>query len=410
MNTRLLVKKLVPDRVRLMYREVRKKVIGAEFKLFRLAPIKRNRVVFCNVWGFGDNPKWVALALLDENVRAKEESTCEPEIIFITDTSRKGQIPDGIRVLKNNSPAAVFALATARVWLDCNRKESYISKRTGQYYIQTWHGSIPLKKIEKDSVAEFTSEYRKNARRDTEMTDLYISNSEFCNDIYRRAFGYTGRVFVCGSPRVDVLLKSRGNDEAEQVLLKNRSNDEAELKVVYAPTFRGDGGRIRTGEDGQQVLEALKERFGRNVIPIKRLHPLSMTTAAKAEEKDGLDFKNAIDGNAVGDLYELLAKADVLITDYSNTMFEFALTGRPVFLYAPDYKEYADVRGMYFDYESLPFPIASNADELAEKILNYDEEEYHNKQKAFFDDLNITENGKASEKVARVILRVLERK
>ena len=106
-------------------------------------------------------------------------------------------------------------------------------------------------------------------------------------------------------------------------------------------------------------------------------------------------------------LQELLSKADVLITDYSNTMFEFALTGRPVFLYAPDYREYADSRGMYFEYESLPFPIATDVKELAENILSYDETVFINKQKEFFDKLKIIENGKASEKVARVILRVI---
>ena len=394
MNTRLMVKGLVPKSLKDLYKKLRKGFIRAEFKIFSLVPIKRNRVVFCNVWGFGDNPKWVALALLDRKIREKEDVGREPEIVFITDTSRSEEIPDDIRVVKNNSPAAIFALATARVWLDCNRKEPYISKRKGQYYIQTWHGSLPLKKIERDAVTEFTEEYKKNARRDTDMTDLCISNGEFCNGIYRRAFGYNGRVFMCGSPRVDVLLRSVRNGEDE-------------LRVVYAPTFRGDGRRIKAGEDAQPVLEALEQRFGRKVVPIKRLHPLSTTQAAKNGEKDGLSFKDSVDGNRFGDLYELLSKADVLITDYSNTMFEFALTGRPVFLYAPDYREYADSRGMYFEYESLPFPIATDVKELAENILSYDETVFINKQKEFFDKLKIIENGKASEKVARVILRVI---
>lgn len=396
MNTRVLVKKLVPDSFRMFYRKLRTGIIKAEFRLFRLAPVKQNRVALCNVWGFGDNPKWVAKALLDRNVRAKEECSVEPEIVFITDTSKKQEIPKGIRTLKNNSPAAIYALATARVWLDCNRKEPFILKRKGQYYIQTWHGSIPLKKIEKDALAEFTEEYKKNAERDTRMTDLYISNSDFCNELYKRAFGYNGRVFVCGSPRIDVLLKGfNGRDD--------------ELRVVYAPTFRGDGRRMSVSEDGQCVLEALETRFGKRAVPIKRLHPLCTASAAKAGEGEGLSFGNAIDGNEQGDIYELLSQADVLITDYSNTMFEFALTGRPVFLYAPDSAEYESERGMYFKYDSLPFPKAATAEELSRKILEYDEEEYRSRQKEFFDGLKLIENGRASEKVARVILRVLNR-
>ena len=104
----------------------------------------------------------------------------------------------------------------------------------------------------------------------------------------------------------------------------------------------------------------------------------------------------------------LLAAADVLITDYSNCMFEMSYVGKPVFLYATDVEQYDDTRGMYFNYEELPFPIAHNERELYDNIIDYDKEGYKARQQAFFEDIGVTESGKASEKVAKLIARLIE--
>lgn len=426
-NLRQIVKKITPQNLKTVYRGIRKAVISSEFVLFRLFPIKKNRVVLCNVWGYGDNPKWVTEALVNPEIQKKENIKSKPDIIFITDTNRNQQIPNGIKVCRNNTLRAVYMLATASVWLDCNRKEPYIKKRKGQYYIQTWHGSLPLKKIERDCADEFTEDYSKNATRDTAMTDLYISNSEFCDRLYRRAFGYQGKIFRCGSPRVDILLKSRAiRQQGENLKVTEEKGFEQsssflswydstrkkitdkELLVIYAPTFRGDGERPKSDEKGDLLVEALEKRFGKSVCVIKRLHPLCLT---KAGAGGGLEFSedNAVDGSTFGDLYELMSVADVLITDYSNTMFEFAYSGKPVFLYAPDSTEYAGSRGMYFEYEELPFPIGKSVSSLAEKILTYREEEWKQKQMDFFGKFQLIEAGNAAEKVARVILRKLNK-
>lgn len=77
------------------------------------------------------------------------------------------------------------------------------------------------------------------------------------------------------------------------------------------------------------------------------------------------------------DSQELVAVSDAMITDYSSIMFEPAFVRKPVFLFAPDRKEYINgERPLLIDYDTLPFPIAETNEQLAENIMNFDNEKY----------------------------------
>ena len=95
-------------------------------------------------------------------------------------------------------------------------------------------------------------------------------------------------------------------------------------------------------------------------------------------------------------MQELLAAADMLITDYSSCMFDFALTGKPCLLYATDVGEYIKDRNFYFPLQALPFPMADNNPMLLWLVENFNEQEYFKKRKAFFSRLAFREDGKAA--------------
>ena len=412
---RELIKKLAPKAALNGYKAIRKKLIKTEFGLFHHFPIKKKRVVLCNVWGFGDNTKWIAKAL-----RNSDKSV---EVVFVTDRSKADRVPEGIRVLETNSPKAIYYLATAHVWVDCNRKEPYILKKKGQIYIQTWHGSIPLKRLEAD-YPELTEDYMANAARDSQMTDLCLSNGEFMNDIYRTAFGYECECIVTGSARLDPLLKPNAKRVlktktriAELAGIKDTGNSNNLRIAVYAPTYRENGAGIEFPDLGQ-VLKSLEKRFGGSFVIVERVHPLvrgkdNNYRSEQSKEKKSPMHKNdtsgIVDGNGLGDLYELLEASDVLITDYSNTMFEFAMAGRPVFLYAPDSKEYEEERGFYFDYNRLPYPHSSTTGDLCDEIEGYSAFDHKNELDEFFKNLGVREDGKASKRIADMILRKVYR-
>lgn len=398
------IKKLVPKQIRQIYIELRKRFIMAEFHLFRIFPIQKKRVVLCNVWGFGDNPKWIAKAL-----RRADKST---EVIFVTDKAAVEHIPTGIRLVQNNTPKAVYYLATAHVWVDCNRKEPYIVKRTGQIYIQTWHGSLPLKKLEADYDG-LSEEYMKNALRDSKMTDLCLSNGEFMNDIYRKAFGYDCEIQITGSARLDPLIRPNGKRVIRTKKLiarlagidissgSSEKGHEGFKIAVYAPTYR-ENGEWQEFPDFEPVRKKLEERFDGEFVIVARVHPLVRQKLKNCGSR-------VVDGSSLGDLYELLEASDVLFTDYSNTMFEFAFAGKPVFLYASDVEAYEASRGFYFDYKGLPFPKAVSTQELCDLIEDYSAFDYKNEQREFFENIGIKEDGKASRRIAELVLRKVYR-
>ncbi|MGX8694635.1 MAG: CDP-glycerol glycerophosphotransferase family protein, partial [Methanobrevibacter sp.] len=74
---------------------------------------------------------------------------------------------------------------------------------------------------------------------------------------------------------------------------------------------------------------------------------------------------------------EMFLVSDILITDYSSVMFDYAILDRPIFLYTYDMEEYRDkLRGIYFDIEELsPGPILYTSKEVEEAILNIDDTE-----------------------------------
>ncbi len=387
------IKRMIPAPILKILKELRFIWIVALFHIFHFMPIRKNRVVLCNVWGFGDNAKYVTEEL------AHRKSTLE--LIFITNHPGSAYAPANVKVVRTNSTKAIYYLATARVWLDNNRKESYIRKKQGQYYIQTWHGGIALKKIEKDYESALGKAYVKNAKRDSAMTDIYISNSNFCTKLYRNSFWYKGEIKEYGSPRNDILLKP---DLAVRDKINKKLNIPSDYKIaIYAPTYRECGDTKAYEMDFTKVLNKLTDRFGGKWVIAVRLHPLVSALSNFITYN-----KRIINATSYRDIYELMAAGDVLITDYSNLMFEFSFMRKPVFLYAKDINEYDKDRGFYFDYHTLPYDRAYNMNELIDNIHNYKEEDYKQNVEGFFKQIELYESGNAAKMVADHIIEIAQ--
>lgn len=451
------IKKLTPGFLIEIYKKARYLGVTALFFACRIFPLDRKLVVFCSVWGYGDNARYVAEELCARKRAGKDK---ELKLVFIT--NHPEQVPKTlpIRALKTNSPAAVLALSCAKVWVENNRKEAYIRKRRGQYYIQLWHGGIALKKIEGDCREALGEAYIRRAKQDSRNTNLFISNSTFCTRMYRRAFWAECEIMECGSPRNDRFVamgkcKEAGNHtmaQTETSFCAGNGKEDVQAKAfssiqesmqkavdtvaaigqgstqktmppavteagsasqktllsgqnirrtaVYAPTYRGSR-KNYCDFDADRLRAALFERFGGEWEILVRLHPL----VAEGHELAGR--KGIHDISAAPDLYEVLYGADVLITDYSNTMFEFSITGRPVFLYADDLEEYKKERGLYFDFEELPFPKAASEEELFARIREYQEENYKKPLQEFFYKAGLKESGTAALAVADRIEQVI---
>ena len=294
-------------------------------------------------------------------------------------------LPEGVTPLLLDSPKAIYHQCTAGVWVDNSRKWAYTQKRGKTCYIQTWHG-FPLKRIEGDAGDALPPDYIKAAKKDSAMADLFLSDSRFLSEIYRRAFWYGGEIAEFGFPRNDILFGE--HPEVKEKARKALGISPEKRLLLYAPTFRKDKGLEVYDVDYARCVKALEQRFGGEWLILARLHP-NIADRAKELGFDPQYVKNASD---YPDIQELYLLCDAMLTDYSSVMFDYMNTGRPCFLYVNDVEAYANDRNFTLDLNRLPFSRAEDNDRLAADILAFDEGEQQAKMQRFRQEFGIVEN------------------
>ena len=352
-----------------------------------LSPTRDDHVVYNSFRGrFSDSPR----AIYEQLVR--------------TAPSGHVWIGDGPRSVQPNSKAYFRALGRARYVVTNVQMASNLIKRPGMVYLQTWHGT-PLKRIGLDN-----ERWRENPAALKKMVadvgrwDHLVSQNPFSTDIFRSAFGFEGEVLETGYPRNDVL--SAPDREAIRARVRRELGiADGQRVVLYAPTWRdadvdADGAyRFTPALDLARIAEAL----GDDHVLLLRLHYL--LSAALGDL--GPHVRNVSDLPDIGELY---LAADVLVTDYSSAMFDFAVTGKPMVFFTYDLADYGEkVRGFYFDLAAeAPGPLCATSDELGEALLRVegDAERYAGAYARFRERFCPFDDGRAS---ARVVERVFGR-
>ncbi|MBQ6823574.1 MAG: CDP-glycerol glycerophosphotransferase family protein [Clostridia bacterium] len=357
-------------------------------------PVNKKKVVFSSYYGRGysDNPKAICEALRGSDAKL---------VWLVKDEKEAASLPEGVTPCPYDSPKRVFALATAGVWVDNCRKYDRFKKKN-QYYLQTWHG-FPLKRIEKDAGEALGPDYEKGAKRDSAKIDLLLSNSAFCTEVFRRCFWYNGEIAEFGSPRNDVFfhLNPGVGEKVRRVLLL----EEDRKLVLYAPTFRVDHSMDAYALDAAALGAACEKRFGGKWTVLIRLHP---NVAGQSKNLFAYDGKSVVDATMYPDMQELLCAADMLLTDYSSSMFDYALGGKPCLRFALDIELYRKDRNFYFTQEELPFPLADSNAALEQCVLDFDEECYRRTWARFAEKNGFYEDGNASVRCADWILEKIK--
>lgn len=359
-------------------------------------PVEPRKIVFENFQGkgYGCNPKYIAEKL-------EERYPGKYELVWLVskDDEIYGELPDHITKVRSKTREALRELATAKVYISNHSKVFYMRrgyfKRKGQYLIQTWHGSLGIKRIGNDIQGANEKGWRKMAKRSSETIDFWISNSDFESRVYQQAYwAPEDRIVLYGHPRNDILL---GDTEAVTEKVKSYFGIAAGKKMLlYAPTFRDQFDSSCYELDFQRLRQALEERFGGEWVFLVRMHP-------KAWKYARLSYPSALeiyDAGYYADIQELIAAADCMITDYSSCIFDFVLTKRPGFIFATDIEEYNTERGFYYPLESTPFPIARNNGELIRAVERFDEAGYKDDVERFLAEKGCIEDGHAAERVA----------
>lgn len=366
-------------------------------------PVEKKKVFFCSNGTYSDHGKYITEALL----RIRQDL----DIVWAL-WDQEAEVPEGVRkIFMGHWKRFVYEIETAGMWLFNVAVPNYITKRQGQFYIQTKHwSSITLKKFYLDAdTFDGVSELRENWIRDGQMIDRIVTGSEFDRESCRRGFGFTGEFLPYGSPRTDGLYYEHENREK---VFKKYGMDEKKHALLYAPTYRFDKKKGKTCHMAMEIemdlgmtKNALEETFGGEWYILLRLHP-SVANALEHEELP--DF--AINVSHYHDSQELISASDITISDFSSIMFEPAFVKKPVFLFATDLDDYLENEyELLLDYRALPFPIAESNEGLVEKIKCFDYDQYEEDVTAFLDGYGVHEDGHASDRVAAYISEHIDR-
>ena len=363
---------------------------------FRLFPVKKNRILLLSDLDgkYAGNPKYLAEWLIRERKGVYE-------LVFAL--SDPGAYPalgeKGIRAVKKGSFRYFYDAMTCRVFITDSAGYSYLPLGKRTLVVNTWHGGGAYKKFNLDFYGR-TPALLKNARLNEKKTGLMAASCEKGIGIFESAMLIPpGKLVPSGSPRNDLFFRK----DIDREEIKRKLGIGGKKLCLYAPTFRRSSKSVSStaesaayGVDPEKTLEALARRFGGEWVFAFRYHP--KITDRRAHFDDTVRDLSSYD-----DMQELLFAADVLLNDYSSSMWDFALTGRPCFLFCEDLAEYRGKEDFYVPIREWPFPLAETMPELLERIVSFDEEAYKVRVKEHYETLGSFETGHASEKLFRAI-------
>ena len=264
---------------------------------------------------------------------------------------------------------------------------AFMNFKSETLVIQLWHAPGAFKKF------GASVESREMLKMISDNTDYLITTSKHINSYYSEAFQIDeSKIKPLGLPRADYYFKNHDIGSL-RVAFNERYSVDADKKIIlYAPTFRED--KEFNNVFNYLDLEKFNERLSDDYVLALRLHPkikkfYSDDISANGEYIDCSDYENE---------QELLLLADLLITDYSSIMIEFALINKPIVFFAYDLDNYLEnERGFYLDYRNdLPGPIVYDCDELINVILEgIDVSDLQAFSKTQFDEID----GEASKRV-----------
>lgn len=393
-------KNLVYNVAHVIYDVLRYAEYGLIYGLLRPMPL-RNKVVASAFNGqkYGDNAKFILEKLHELDPGA--------EIVWLCDPAYSYDVPEYVRLVQCSSDkktlVRIYHYATAKIWLNTHLYDKYLIKRKGQMVIETWHGGLGIKKIEGDVDKFHTNRFQMGKiAKTSRLADMFVSNSDFLSDIYRRAFFYRGDIQKVGFPKNDLLLKD-SSPYRERVRAWFKLPQDRNI-VVYAPTYRGefeDSGQLRMEPyniDLNRTVALLEQTLGGDWTAIVRWHP-SMEKYIPADSP--LYSERVINGSSYPEMQEIIAASDAFISDYSSCLFEAALKRIPCFIYANDYDAYLGDRGAYFTLDQLPFPHAADMDGFSEIVRQFDLGAYLVRWDSYCEAMGLFEHGNAAEQVAK---------
>lgn len=391
--------------------------------------VNDNQVFFYTFQGtYTCNPKYISEEL--------ERRNADVTIYWaLKNPKSMGEFSDSTRVIpvKINIYEYFEAAMSSKILITnaiIGDKNYMIPIKKNQVLIETWHGSLGLKRFDPKSYNS-SKDWPKAMAKTGKQTSYCISNSAFEDDVYRDTFWAEGtEIMRFGHPRNDilfddgtktaeildkVLLKYKVFERVQKIIAKENKDiedfvmpeiDKKDIHfIMYAPTFRDDHNFSVYNIDFNMLLDTLTEKYGGHWFLLLRYHP---TVLQEQKTANKLKSPRIVNVSNYTDIQELMLIADMGISDYSSWMFDYMLTRKPLFVYAADLAFYKSERSFYYPIESTPFPVAVSNNKLIENIKNFNNEEYVKKVNEFIEGKGCVDDGLAAKRTVDLILKIIE--
>ncbi len=341
---------------------------------WRRMPVEKNTVFYESFSGNGMlcNPEAIFQALLNapDQAHLTHIWTLSNLDTYRSTVAKYAGMPN-VRFVKYGSSAYYRALATSEFLINNATFPPAFSKRAGQIYLNTWHGT-PLKRMGYD--IQDGALATANIIRNFVAADYLLAQNQFMTDqMYASAYKlqgiFRGTIIEEGYPRTDRQVLGGEQTEPARASLADAGLPIGDRKIVlYAPTWKGLSFN-NPNDDIDELVRDVKELESRidssKYCVLLKTHQIVHKLAANRPDVRSILVPNEIPTNVI------LGLTDVLITDYSSIFFDFLSTGRPVLFFTPDLEDYEGTRGLYFEPNQWPGPAVRTIAELAPHIVRY---------------------------------------
>lgn len=347
------------------------RLFGFFFNIFRKFPLKNNRISF----------------VIDSNGSFKGNFD-----YIHKEFQKRGNFQYNFFLKDKLNINSLYKLATSKyIFLNDNFfPMAFMNFKKETKVIQLWHAPGAFKKFGA-SLTSNKSEVQM-INKINQKVNYLITTSDNIKDFYADAFQIDlDKIKAFGIPRVDYYFENHDINR-----LRENFNDKYPLAkdkklILYAPTFRDN--TEYNNVFNYLDLKKFNDSLSKEYVLVLRLHPkINNSFSDDSSFINCTDYKNE---------QELLLLADILITDYSSIMIEYAILDKPIFFFVYDLDSYD--RGFYIDFEEfVPGKIVKNTDDLINAIKedNYNKGKNHSFLKTQFNTLD----GKASERIVDFLM------
>ncbi|MDG6113887.1 CDP-glycerol glycerophosphotransferase family protein [Lactococcus formosensis] len=333
------------------------------------SPIKDNVILYevRDGTSFTDSPRSIFNYLISHPDFADFEHIISYDKNHLQDFPKDLQCFSNVKLVERESFEYLDALLSAKYLFNNSTFHSYFTKREGQVYINTWHGT-PLKHMGDAYVQDMMNP--SNVRRNFLMADFILSPNSFTSRVfledYKLNYLWDGVILENGLPRNELSQYNSKNDIISELLNYGLKINKELDTYIYMPTWQGKNVNDANNTIGSYsvLIEEIVKKKNHKYNFLIKVHPFLYDKAKKDVNLSKYLIPNFYDSN------EIFKISSALVTDYSSVFFDYLVTKKPIIFYNWDSEFYRNDRGSYFEESDLPGPSIKNISSLLEVLEN----------------------------------------